>query len=87
MQSNIKFLLDYCQDIPEVYNWVANKLYVEFGINQAELFLLCSFIADQYLEYIEREKVKNEYRKGNKGKNNEIGGIEKSAETHSRGYV
>lgn len=74
MQSNIKFLLDYCQDIPEVYNWVSNKLYVEFGINQAELFLLCSFIADQYIEYKERDRLINEYRKGNKGKNNEVGG-------------
>lgn len=74
MQSNIKFLLDHCQDIPEVYNWVANKLYVEFGMNNAELCLLCSFIADQYLEYIEREKVKNEYRKGNKRTDKKVGG-------------
>ena len=39
MDSNIKYLLNYCQDMPELYNKVANKLWIEFGIRGAEITL------------------------------------------------
>lgn len=43
MQSNIKFLLDYCSKYPEVYNDVATRLWVQFGIRSAELVLLGTY--------------------------------------------
>lgn len=48
--NNIKFLLDYCMDKPELYNKVAMKLYVQFGIRNAEIVLLCTFIANEILK-------------------------------------
>lgn len=57
MQSNIKFLLDYCQDKPELYNKVASRLWVEFGINQAEISLLCTFIASEILKKYDKENT------------------------------
>lgn len=55
MESHIKFLLDYCMDKPELYNKVATKLWVQFGIQQAELTLLCTFIASEYLNELNKE--------------------------------
>lgn len=47
MKRHIKFLLDYCQDKPELYNKVANELWVQFGLRSAEVNLLCTYIADR----------------------------------------
>jgi len=44
MDTHIKYLLNYCQDKPELYNKVATKLWVEFGIRSAELNLLCTYM-------------------------------------------
>lgn len=43
-KTNIKFLLDECSKDPELYNKVANKLYVQFNIRSAEITLLCTYI-------------------------------------------
>lgn len=58
MQKNIKFLLNYCQDQAGLYNRVANKLYVEFGLRSAELNLLCTFIC---AEMLKDRRFVNEY--------------------------
>ena len=44
MDTHIKYLLNYCQDKPELYNKVATKLWVQFGIRSAELSLLCTYM-------------------------------------------
>ena len=46
-KDNIKFLLDYCNGKEELFNKVANLLWVEFGIKSAELSLLCTFVANE----------------------------------------
>lgn len=66
MESHIKFLLNYCRDKAELYNKVASRLWVEFGISQAEISLLCTFIASEVLL--------DEYRKGNKRTDKKVGG-------------
>ena len=58
MDTNIKYLLTYCQDIPELYNKVSNKLWIEFGIHSAELCLLCTYMVNEW-------RKKDEYRTGN----------------------
>ena len=65
MQSHIKFLLDYCQDKAELYNKVSSRLWVEFGLNNAELSLLCTFITS--------EVMKDEYRRKNKSTDKALG--------------
>ena len=65
MDSHIKFLLNYCQDKPELYNKVANRLWVEFGLKGAELSLLCTFIASEVL--------KDEYTGNNKRSDKKVG--------------
>ena len=44
---NIRFLLDYCSKIPEEYNRVANHLYVQFGIREAEIALLVTYYVNE----------------------------------------
>ena len=56
MDSNIKYLRTYCQDKPELYNQVANKLWVEFGIRSAEVNLLCTYMINEW-------RLKDGYRK------------------------
>lgn len=59
MDSNIKYLLNYCQDMPELYNKVANKLWVEFGIRGAEITLLCTYMINEWsIKYEHRENGK-----------------------------
>lgn len=48
MDTHIKYLLNYCQDKPELYNKVATKLWVEFGIRSAELNLLCTYMINEW---------------------------------------
>lgn len=55
MESNIKFLLDYCEGKEELYNKISNKLYAEFGLRSAELSLLCTFIANETIGDVIRE--------------------------------
>ena len=42
-KKDIGFLLEFCNDYPEIYNKIANQLYIEFGIRSAELVLLISY--------------------------------------------
>lgn len=81
MQNHIKFLLNYCQDEAGLYNRVARKLWVEFGIRSAELNLLCTFICAEMLrdrrfvnEYTTRN-IKSDKRlgEGKKRKRNNTG--------------
>ena len=59
MDTNIKYLLNYCQDMPELYNKVANKLWVEFGIRSAEITLLCTYMINEWsIKYEHRENGK-----------------------------
>lgn len=60
MENNIKFLLDYCRGKEKLYNEVSNKLFVEFGLQSAELSLLCTFIANEHGQRLIQE-VKNIY--------------------------
>lgn len=64
--NNIRFLLDYCMDKPELYNDVENRLWVQFGFKHAELAMLCTFIAGEILK--EREQAYD-----NTGKNQGTG--------------
>ena len=63
--DNINFLLNYCMDKPELYNRVSNRLYVQFGLHNAELSLLCTFIA--------AEELKNEYAGNNTRSDKKVG--------------
>lgn len=60
MESNIKFLLDYCHGKEKLYNEISNKLYIEFGLQSAELTLLCTFIANEHGQRLIQE-IKNIY--------------------------
>lgn len=62
MDDHIKFLLEYCSKYPELYNKVSTKLWVQFGIQRAELSLLCTFIANEML----KDEVKNGIKRQNK---------------------
>lgn len=54
--TNIGFLLEYCSKIPELYNKVSTKLWVEFNIQSAEVTLLCTYMINEW-------RIKDEYRK------------------------
>lgn len=66
MDTNIKYLLDYCSNIPELYNKVATKLWVEFGIRNAELCLLCTYMVNEW-------RKQYEHREGNTGSDKKVG--------------
>ena len=55
-KTNIGFLLEYCSKIPELYNKVSTKLWVEFNIQSAEVTLLCTYMINEW-------RSKDEYRK------------------------
>ncbi len=55
--TNIDYLLKYCADIPELYNKVSNKLWVQFGIQSAEMSLLCTYIVNEFLTEDKEGKV------------------------------
>ena len=46
-KDNIRFLLDYCSAIPDLYNRVANHLYVRFGLRSAEISLLVTYYVNE----------------------------------------
>lgn len=77
--TNIKYLLDYCQDKAELYNRVSNRLYVNFGIKSEELSLLCTFIASEELNY--------EHEKGNAGPDQKMGRNKKREEINTGGCI
>lgn len=77
--SNIKYLLDYCQDKPELYNRVSNLLYVNFGIQSAELSLLCTFIVS--------EELNHEYEKRNARTDQKMGRNKKREEINTGGCI
>lgn len=66
MDTNIKYLLNYCYDLPELYNDVSTKLWAEFGIQNAELSLLCTYMINEW-------RIKNEHREGNTGPDQKMG--------------
>lgn len=70
MQTHIKFLLNYCQDKADLYNKVATKLWVEFGLRSAELNLLCTFIT---AEILKDGRFVNEYTTGNNEPDQRLG--------------
>ena len=53
--NNMEFLLEYCSKDPELYNKVSNKLWGEFGIQSAEVTLLCTFIVKEFMRKAEEE--------------------------------
>lgn len=58
---DIKFLIEYCDNIPELYNKVANRLHDDFQIESAEIFLLCTYMVNSFLkEYVITDaKIRN----------------------------
>lgn len=46
-EKNLRFLLEYCSDIPEIYNRVSNHLYGRFGIRGAEICLLVTYFVNE----------------------------------------
>lgn len=52
-KKDIRFLLEFCNDYPEVYNKIAEQLYLEFNLKGAELVLLISY-------YVIKERLQNE---------------------------
>ena len=48
--TNIKFLLDEVSKYPELYNAIANDLWVQFGIRSAEITLLVTYMIHKYVE-------------------------------------
>lgn len=54
--NNIEFLLSQCEDVPELYNKVANLLWCTFGMKSAEISMLCTYIAKECLEDEHRER-------------------------------
>ena len=57
--NNISYLLKYCADMPELYNKVSTKLWVEFGMHSAEICLLCTYMINEW-------RLKDEHREFNK---------------------
>lgn len=66
MDTNIKYLLNYCYVLPELYNDVSTKLWVEFGIQSAELSLLCTYMINEW-------RLKNEHRERYVGSDKKMG--------------
>lgn len=58
INTNIDYLLTYCEDIPEIYNEVSTQLWIEFGIHSAEVSLLCTYMVNEW-------RQKDEHRTGN----------------------
>jgi hypothetical protein len=54
--TNMGYLLKYCSEIPELYNKVSNKLWIEFDIHSAEITLLCTYIVNEFLTEDEEDK-------------------------------
>lgn len=54
--TNIDYLLGYCSEMPDLYNRVTNKLYVQFGIHSAEISLLCTYIVNEFLTEDKEDK-------------------------------
>ena len=50
---DVKYLLEYCESIPQLYNEVSNHLWNRFGIKGAEITLLITY-------YINEERRKHE---------------------------
>ena len=78
MDTNIKYLLSYCYELPDLYNDVATKLWVQFGIRNAELSLLCTYMINEW-------RIKDEHRKRNPDPDQKMGKDKKSKEDHAGG--
>ena len=66
MDTNIKYLLEYCYELPELYNKVATKLWIQFGIRNAELCLLCTYMINEW-------RKQDEHREGNTDPDKKMG--------------
>lgn len=66
MDTNIKYLLNYCYSVPELYNKVSTKLWVEFGIRNAELSMLCTYMVNEW-------RKQYEHREGYAGSDKKMG--------------
>ena len=75
--KQINYLMEFGSKYPDIYNFVSNKLYTEFKIQSAELSLLCTFIAKEYLDY--------EHREGNRKSDKKVGAGAKSKAYHPAG--
>lgn len=64
--TNISYLLKYCADMPELYNKVATKLWVEFGMQSAEICLLCTYMINEW-------RLTDGYKKRDKCTDKEMG--------------
>ena len=80
MDTHIKYLLNYCQDKPELYNKVATKLWVEFGIRSAELNLLCTYMINEW-------RLNDEHRRNNTRTDKKMGTGKKRQKDHSGGNI
>ena len=47
MKTNMDYLLTYCSEIPELYNKVSTFIWAEFGIQSAEVTLLCTYVLSE----------------------------------------
>lgn len=48
--TNIQFLLDECSKYPDLYNKVANELWVDFEIRSAEIALIVTYMIHKHKE-------------------------------------
>ena len=48
--TNIKFLLDEVSKYPELYNAIAKDLWIQFGMQNAEITLLVTYMIHKYVE-------------------------------------
>ena len=80
MDTHIKYLLNYCQDKPELYNKVSTKLWVEFGIRSAELNLLCTYMINEW-------RLSDEHRGNNTRTDKKMGAGKKRQKDNSGGNI
>lgn len=80
MDTHIKYLLNYCQDKPELYNKVSTKLWVEFGIRSAELNLLCTYMINEW-------RLSDEHRGNNTRTDKKMGAGKKRQKDHPGGNI
>lgn len=56
---NIDYLLTYCSGCPELYNKVSSFIWAEFGIQSAEVSLLCTYVLSELSKEVTHEESTN----------------------------
>lgn len=56
MARNIDYLLTYCSYCPELYNKVSRFIWSQFGIQSAEVSLLCTYVLQELAEEVTHEE-------------------------------